>query len=103
MRGRVDAEELKIGEHIDFWLVEAYEPDAQLCLVAEMKLLGTAWLQFDVEKDGDETVVCQTARFESKGVLGRLYWYLLYPLHKIVWAGLFRAILARAEAVPTEV
>lgn len=43
-RGRRDPENLRVGEPLDFWRVEIYEPPHRLRLTAEMKLPGRAWL-----------------------------------------------------------
>ena len=47
-RGRRDAVDLRVGEALDFWRVEAFEPGHLLRLQAEMKLPGRAWLEFEV-------------------------------------------------------
>ena len=47
-RGRRDPVGLQVGDTLDFWRVEAFEPDRLLRLSAEMKLPGRAWLQFEV-------------------------------------------------------
>ena len=47
-RGRRDPVGLKVGDTLDFWRVEAFEPDRLLRLSAEMKVPGRAWLQFEV-------------------------------------------------------
>jgi hypothetical protein len=43
-RGRRDPAWLVPGDTVDFWRVEAFEPDHLLRLFAEMKLPGRAWL-----------------------------------------------------------
>jgi hypothetical protein len=96
-RGRRDPERLVPGDALDFWRVEAVEPDALLRLSAEMKLPGRAWLQFEVEPDGDGSLLRQTAIFDPRGLLGLAYWYALYPLHQLVFAGMLRGIV---EAMP---
>ncbi len=96
-RGRRDPERLVPGDALDFWRVEAVEPDALLRLSAEMKLPGRAWLQFEVEPDGDGSLLRQTAIFDPRGLLGLAYWYALYPLHLLVFAGMLRGIV---EAIP---
>ncbi|KPK83031.1 MAG: epimerase [Gemmatimonas sp. SM23_52] len=96
-RGRRDPEELTPGDTLDFWRVEAYEPEATLRLFAEMKLPGRAWLQFEVEPEGGGSRVRQTAIFDPVGLFGLLYWYALYPLHQLVFAGMLRG-LVRAMA-----
>ena len=50
-RGRRDPVGLRVGDTIDFWRVEAFEPDRLLRLHAEMKVPGRAWLQFEVSQD----------------------------------------------------
>jgi hypothetical protein len=101
-RGRRDPGELRVGDAVDFWRVEALEPGRRLRLVAEMKLPGRAWLEFSVRPKGDGTVVQQTAIFSPRGLLGLAYWYLLYPLHGVIFSGMLREIAARTaqEAVP---
>jgi uncharacterized protein YbjT (DUF2867 family) len=100
-RGRHDPETLQPGEALDFWRVEASQPDRLLRLAAEMKVPGRAWLQFEVTPLGDgRSEIRQTAVFDPRGVLGLAYWYLLYPLHAHIFRGMLAAIarLAHSEA-----
>jgi uncharacterized protein YbjT (DUF2867 family) len=97
-RGRRDPDHLVVGDALDFWRVEALEPDRRLRLVAEMKLPGRAWLEFEVEPAGDGSEIRQTAVFDPVGLGGLLYWYGIFPLHGKVFAGLLRAVAERAEA-----
>lgn len=100
-RGRRDPEEVRMGDAIDFWRVEAVEPDQRLLLRAEMKLPGRAWLQFEaLPYENDQTRLVQTAFFAPKGLFGLLYWYLLYPIHRMIFAGMIRNLAARAQALP---
>ncbi|MDZ7361496.1 MAG: SDR family oxidoreductase [candidate division KSB1 bacterium] len=92
-RGRRDPEWPAPGDTVDFWRVEAFEPARLLRLFAEMKLPGRAWLQFEIEKHGDETKIRQTAIFDPAGMFGLLYWYALYPLHQLVFSGMLRGIV----------
>ena len=92
-RGRRDPENLVPGDALDFWRVEAIEPDALLRLSAEMKVPGRAWLQFEVEPDGEGSILRQTALFDPHGLFGLVYWYALYPLHRFVFAGMLRGIV----------
>jgi uncharacterized protein YbjT (DUF2867 family) len=97
-RGRRDPETCVAGDPIDFWRVEAYEPDHLLRLEAEMKVPGRAWLEFSVDRVSDSTSrIRQVARFEPSGVLGRLYWYALLPVHAIIFSGMLRRIGNRAR------
>lgn len=94
-RGRRHPEQVVVGDTIDFWRVEAYEPNRRLRLVAEMKLPGRAWLELEVDPDGEGSTIRQTAVFDPVGVLGLLYWYGVFPLHRRIFAGMLRS-LARA-------
>ena len=100
-RGRRDPEQLVPGDALDFWRVEAIEPDALLRLAAEMKLPGRAWLQFEVVPDGAGSTLRQTAIFDPVGLLGLAYWYALYPLHQLVFAGMLRGIVAAMDLRPS--
>ena len=96
-RGRRDPEQLRVGDVIDCWRVDAYEPDRRLRLTAEMRLPGRAWLDFEVTSDGQRSTIRQTAIFDPAGLAGLLYWYLLYPAHQLVFTGMLRGIARAAE------
>ncbi len=98
-RGRRDDEHVQPGETLDFWRVEAVEPDRLLRLRAEMKVPGRAWLQFEVEPDGEGSCIRQTALFDPVGLMGLAYWYGIWPLHQAVFKGMLRRIASRARAL----
>ena len=98
-RGRRAAVDLRSGDALDFWRVEAYEPNRLLRLRAEMKLPGRAWLQFEAESENGDSVLTQTAVFDPHGLAGLLYWYLLLPLHAVVFRGMLRNA-GRASGLP---
>lgn len=91
-RGRRDPESLRVGDTVDCWRVEALEPGRLLRLAAEMKLPGRAWLEFEVTASQGKSTIRQTAIFDPVGLLGRAYWYAVYPLHQYVFAGMLRGI-----------
>jgi len=95
-RGRRDPNAPAVGDALDFWRVEAYEPGRRLRLAAEMRVPGRAWLEFEVVPDAGGAVVHQTAVFEPAGLSGLLYWYALLPVHALIFGGLLRAIVRRA-------
>ena len=99
-RGRRDPDELRPGDALDFWRVEAIEPDHLLRLRAEMKVPGKAWLQFKVTDQDGQSNLSQTAFFAPKGLSGWLYWYALYPLHSLIFSGLIDQLARRATALP---
>lgn len=96
-RGRRHPDQVLPGDPLDFWRVEAVEPDRLLRLRAEMKVPGRAWLQFEVETVPGGSDVRQTAIFDASGLAGLLYWFALYPLHRLVFAGMLRGIAAAAS------
>jgi uncharacterized protein YbjT (DUF2867 family) len=96
-RGRRDATALRVGDALDWWRVEAIEPDRQLRLFAEMRLPGRAWLEFAVEPHGEGSTIRQTAIFDPVGLGGLAYWYITYPLHRLIFSGMLKAIAASAE------
>jgi len=99
-RGRRHPDELYVGDALDFWRVEKIEPNRLLRLRAEMKSPGPAWLEFRIEPQNDgRTRLVQTAFFIPKGLFGLLYWYVLYPLHAVVFSGMIDAIARRAEKI----
>jgi uncharacterized protein YbjT (DUF2867 family) len=89
-RGRKNPIEISPGETLDFWRVLlANKDEKRLLLYAEMKLPGEAWLEFTINKDN---MLCQTATFRPSGVIGRLYWYLLLPVHGMIFRGMINNI-----------
>ena len=65
-----------------------------------MKVPGRAWLQFEAATSSEgETVLTQTAYFAPKGLFGLLYWYVLYPMHGLIFQGMIDAIGARTLAL----
>jgi len=97
-RGRRSATEVRLGDAIDFWRVEAYEPDRLLRLRAEMKLPGKAWLEFRARPLGaGRTGLTQTAFFEPRGVWGLIYWYTVAPFHGLIFGRMASRIALLAE------
>lgn len=97
-RGRRDPAALRVGDALDFWRVEAVEPETLLRLRSEMKVPGEAWLQFRTTPlDDGRTLLQQTAFFAPRGLGGWMYWYALYPVHRLIFSGLIHALTRRAE------
>lgn len=96
-RGRRDAETLRIGDAVDFWRVQRYQRPQHLMLRAEMKIPGRAWLEFEVTPCKEGSTIRQTAVFDPLGLFGMLYWYGIYPLHQLVFAGMLRNIARVAQ------
>jgi uncharacterized protein YbjT (DUF2867 family) len=96
-RGRRHPDELHVGESLDFWRVETVEKNTRLRLLAEMKVPGEAWLEFESQPQDDKTLFTLTAYFAPHGVSGFLYWYAMWPFHKFIFDGLTRRLASRAR------
>ncbi|MEP7215460.1 MAG: SDR family oxidoreductase [Anaerolineaceae bacterium] len=97
-RGRRHPAELRVGDTVDFWRVVSIDPGRRLTLLAEMRLPGTAILEFEVVPFGDRASrLITSARFHPAGVLGLLYWNSLTPMHKQIFRRMPEAMARRAE------
>ncbi|RXJ89142.1 epimerase [Arcobacter sp. CECT 8983] len=92
-RGRKNQYNLSIGESLDFWKVVDIKENERLLLYAQMKVPGTAWLEFKIE----DNKLIQSAYFYPKGLFGRIYWYGLIPIHYLVFNSMIKSILKKAE------
>ncbi len=91
-RGRRDQYALIEGDVLEWWRVETVDSPRLLRLRAEMVMPGEGWLQYELVPDGEGTIVRQTATFDAKGLLGRLYWYAVLPFHHFVFTGTLKGI-----------
>ena len=91
-RGRRHPIEVRPGDPLDFWRVEAFEAGRLLRLRAEMKVPGRAWLQFEVRPAIRGSRITQTAVFDPLGLWGLVYWYGLYPVHWLIFRGMLKGI-----------
>jgi uncharacterized protein YbjT (DUF2867 family) len=98
-RGRPHPTLIRVGDALDFWRVEAFEPNRFLRLRAEMKLPGRAWLEFEVTGDETQSTIRQTASFDPVGLSGLVYWYGISPAHHFVFGGMLRNL---AKAATTD-
>ena len=99
-RGRRSATQLRLGDAVDFWRVDAYEPGHLLRLRAEMRLPGKAWLEFEVEPiSAEHARFRQTAFFEPRGLFGYLYWYSAAIFHGFIFSNMATRIVKAAEVV----
>ena len=99
-RGRRSTTDLRVGDTVDFWRVEAIDENHRLRLRAEMKMPGRAWLQYDVvphTEDASQTRITQTNFFEPKGLTGTLYWYGTALPHRYIFSDLIDTLADRIE------
>jgi len=92
-RGRRQPRDLRLGDAVDFWKVADIKEGKRLLLYAQMKLPGQGWLEFDCQPDQ----LVQTAHFIPSGVLGRLYWYSIIPIHYLVFNDLARTVVSASK------
>jgi hypothetical protein len=97
-RGRDNMDNIAIGDRIDFWRVEKYVPNKRLRLKAEMNVWGHGWLEFGIKNNnGSGSKLTISAFYYPRGLFGHIYWFVTYPIHKIVYNGMSKNIVQRAE------
>jgi uncharacterized protein YbjT (DUF2867 family) len=99
-RGRTHPNRLRNGDVLDFWRVLLSDKKrGRLLLYAEMRLPGEAWLEFEIIKNENKKggLIKQKATFRPNGLLGRLYWYSVYPLHWLIFSGMARGIIQNTK------
>ena len=97
-RGRRSPHELLAGDALDFWRVLVADKDeGRLLLFAEMKLPGEAWLEFRVINEDATNYLLQTATYRPHGLLGRLYWWAVWPFHGFIFPGMAKRIICFEE------
>ncbi|GGS26470.1 DUF2867 domain-containing protein [Actinokineospora fastidiosa] len=77
-----------VGSTVDWWTVASVD-DTHLVLHTDQWFTGEAWLGYRIE-DG---VLTQVGALRPNGVIGRVYWWAVYPIHFVV----FR-VMARRQA-----
>jgi hypothetical protein len=95
LRGRSNF--LKENSLIDYYRVEAVEPNRLLRLYSKLRTPGDGWMEWRIEAFENKSLLNQTAFFAPRGLPGFLYWYLFDPLHRPVFRGLIQAIKHRSE------
>jgi uncharacterized protein YbjT (DUF2867 family) len=96
-RGRRHPTDLRVGDVVDFWRVEAVEAGRLLRLRAEMRLPGEAWLEWEITPTSRGARLDQRARFQPRGLWGRAYWYGVAPFHRFIFRPLARRLVREAS------
>ena len=82
------------------WSVLAREPAALLRLRSTVRLPGKAWLDVMITPQvGGGSKYTQRTIFMPRGIVGRLYWLLLRPLHRAGLSWLVRDVVRSSEQV----
>lgn len=95
-RGRRSQTSLKINDVIDFWRIEDLQPNRRLLLRAEMKIPGKAWLEFNIEEEGNRTKLSVIPYYHTRSLFGKIYWFLFLPLHQFIYNDLIKQIEKRS-------
>jgi len=99
-RGRTNHLTIHSGDALDFWrVIVADRQNMRLLLYAEMRVPGEAWLEFKINERNGNFYLEQNATFRPNGVYGRIYWYVLLPIHVIIFKGMIKNI-ERFESKP---
>jgi hypothetical protein len=102
-RKRKHSDRLEIGDTVGFWRVTHLKAPYQVYLLAEMKVPGVASLEFDIEPEESgnpgecASYLTQTAKFETKGLLGHAYWWLFFPAHRFIFRRMLKGMVQVAE------
>ena len=104
--------ELKIGDKVDFWVVER-SAENRLTLRAEMRLPEDALFDLKVIDKripkpnltlGDSSnshkniELIQTVTFNPKGLIGYAYWFGLLPIHTVVFDRMHNRMVDRIQS-----
>lgn len=93
-RGRRHPYEIKVGDALDCWRVVEVDRPKELLLKAEMKLPGLAMMRFHLEEiSPGVTKLTQSAYFAPRGLVGMMYWWLVTPLHHLVFTSMLKGIV----------
>ncbi len=84
------------GRSVERWSIAEREPGAKLRLRAELPSSGQAWMEITVTPQPGGSRYEQRAIFFPHGIPGRLYWFLLRPMHTAALRALARDVVRSA-------
>lgn len=93
--GKRTLTDLRVGDLLDVWKVVDLQENRRLLLESQMKVFGKAWLEFKVEGN----TLIQVASHYPRGILGRVYWYSMFPFHALIFRDMIRSIIKRAQEI----
>ena len=59
-------------------------------------------MEWRIDDAAGSTELRQLARFHPRGVAGRAYWWVLLPIHKVIWKQLAERLVQRTEAIAAQ-
>ncbi len=99
-RGRTHPWQIHPGDALDFWRVLiADRSSRRLLLFAEMKIPGEAWLEFSILEGKQGFELHQVATFRPNGITGRMYWFLLWPIHTLIFINMAKKIALNENTI----
>ncbi|MEE2975780.1 MAG: DUF2867 domain-containing protein [Thermodesulfobacteriota bacterium] len=90
-------ENIEEGDLFDCFQIEKYEEGRKMLMKIILKTPGNAWLKLEAVPQNDKTFLVLSAIFEPKGFWGYVYWYSIFPLHKLIFDELIRKLVLKAE------
>ena len=89
---------LKEGDQLDFWTVIRVSNN-RLTLGADMRLPGEAAFDIQVQKaPNGGSLLIHTVSFNPKGWFGHLYWFVLYPIHALVFNNMVKKMARKINS-----
>jgi uncharacterized protein YbjT (DUF2867 family) len=95
-RARKRHPRLAVGDVIDFWRIEDLQLNQRLLLRAEMKMPGSAWLEFRIDSVGELKRLSVNAYYHTVSVWGMIYWCSFLPFHHFIFQRLIEQIEAKS-------
>lgn len=90
--------QLKPGNQLNFWTIQRVEYD-RLTLSADMRLPGEAIFDLRVMDSNDDqnesSTLVHTVAFNPKGLAGYAYWFLLFPIHTLVFNRMIKSAASK--------
>ena len=84
------------GETVDWWRVVQADPD-HLVLASVGWFCGESWLGLRLTDEHGPPRLEQAAAFRPKGLLGLAYWWVLWPVHQVVFRVMVRGRVRRTR------
>ena len=95
-RARKKYSGLAVGDVIDFWRIEDLQLNQRLLLRAEMKMPGSAWLEFRIDNVDQLKRLSVAAYYHTTSVWGKIYWCSFLPFHRFIFQRLIEQIEAKS-------
>ena len=99
---RQSTQPIAIDDVLEYLVAAADVPMRESAIVEVGGRDRVSYLDLMREYDATGSTIRQTAIFEPRGLAGLLYWYSLFPVHGLIFAGMLRGIGRSALAGAAE-